>query len=114
MQTVKNFTFRIGNPNFATFSGFKLKAKWGARAPRYPQDAQIRNANTWQIDFAAWEKSLHEKEIESAIELKPGVWNTVEVVLSPAKPEELAYLELSMLTDKVALYQPIGASRSQR
>src|SRR6266542_825054 len=78
----QKLTFRIGNPNFATFSGFKLKAKWGAKAPRYPQDAQIRNANTWQIDFAAWEKSLHEKEIESAIELKPGVWNTVEVVLS--------------------------------
>jgi hypothetical protein len=102
----QKLTFRIGNPSFVTFSGFKVKAKRGAKAPQYKQDAQQPAAFTaWQASYSEWQRSLHEKEIDSAIELKPGIWNTVEIVLSPATVEELGYIEVSMLTDKVFLYR---------
>jgi hypothetical protein len=87
---------RIGNPNLATYSGFKLKAKWG---PRYP------TATDTPARWDQWKRSVREKEIESTADLKPGVWNTVEIVLAPAKPDELGYIELSMTTNKVMLYQ---------
>src|SRR5437660_7322103 len=101
----QKLTFRIGNPNLVTFSGFKLHAKWGRRAPTYPADNQQPNAvGTWQTATARWRQSLHDKDIESTIELKPGIWNTVQFVVSPATPEELDYLALSMTTDRVSLY----------
>jgi hypothetical protein len=101
----QKLTFRVGNPNFVTFTGFRFKVKWGAKAPPYPQNAPPAAVTAWQASYTDWQKSLHEKDIDSAIELKPGVWNVAEIVLSPAKVEELGYLELSMTTDKVLLYR---------
>ena len=92
---------RVGNPNLATYRGFKLKAKWGPRTPKWDSADALQNASRWD----EWKRSLREKEIESTADLKPGVWNTVEIVLAPAKPDELGYIELSMTTDKIILYQ---------
>lgn len=100
----QKLTFRIGNPNFITFSGFKLKAKWGLKAPKYADfGKEIDPPTKWQTAYSLWQKAVREKEIDSPIELRPGIWNTVEIVLSPAKVEDLGYLELSMQTDKVML-----------
>ena len=100
----QKLTFRIGNPNFVTFSVFKLQAKWGRAAPTYPGQSQQPNAyETWIAQNAQWQRSLHEKEIDSVAVLRPGVWNTVDVILSPAKAEDLRYLAASMTTDQIAL-----------
>lgn len=96
---------RIGNPNLITYSGFKLKAQWGSKSPSYPTDGQRNpeSAARWQVVYSEWKQSLREKEIESTAELKPGLWNTVEVILSPAKSNELGYIQVSMTTDKVRM-----------
>jgi uncharacterized coiled-coil protein SlyX len=84
---------RIGNPNLITYSGFTLKAKWGRAEP---DDF---------TEYENWRGSLHEKELELAADLKPGVWNTVEFVLSPASATDLAYVEVSITTNRVMLYK---------
>lgn len=93
---------RIGNLNLATYSGFKLKAKWGPKAPKFLAQTHDKN---FGLRWDQWKRSLREKEIELTADLKPGAWNAVEIVLAPAKSDELGYIELSMTTDKVMLYQ---------
>jgi outer membrane murein-binding lipoprotein Lpp len=45
----------------------------------------------------AWQKSLRSKTVDLDDELKAGAWNIVEVVLSPAKSDELAYLNVGWM-----------------
>ena len=80
----------IGNPSTIVYSGFTLKVKWGKRFEKGEK-------------YADWSKSLKEKEEKFTQELRPGVWNKIELVLSPAKPEQLGYLKISMKTDVVKL-----------
>ena len=85
-------TLHIGNPASVTYSGFTLRIRWGKR---------FEKGET----FASWQKQLHEKEQKFTEELKPGWWNKVVVTLSPAKPDQFGYLDLSMETDMVKLLQ---------
>lgn len=53
-----------------------------------------------------WQKSLHYKSVDLTDELRPGTWNQVEAVLSPAKSDELGYLQVSIETTSVWLTKP--------
>jgi hypothetical protein len=86
-------TCNFGNPSSATFNGFKLKAKWGARL-----DAKAKG-----FEWKAWQESHREKEISLTNPLVSGSWNKVSFVVSPAKAEEFGFLELSMETNTVSL-----------
>lgn len=85
-------TFHIGNPSAVLYSGFRLKIRWGKR---------------WEKgeNYSNWVKQLQEKEQKFTEELKPGWWNKVVVTVSPAKPDQFGYLDLSMETDMVKLLQ---------
>lgn len=83
----------LGNPTTATYRNFKLKVKWGKEFD-YEKD-----------EPEEWRKSLKETEKRFLDELKPASWNKVELVLTPAKSEEIKYIELSMETDEVMLYE---------
>lgn len=85
-------TFHIGNPSAVLYSGFRLKMRWGKRREK---GEKISN----------WLKQLQEKEQKFTEELKPGWWNKVVVTVSPAKPDQFGYLDLSMETDIVKLLQ---------
>jgi hypothetical protein len=85
----------LGNPSSATYNGFVLKGKWGKNFD-YTQTS---------LKYEDWEKSLNEKTVTYVNDLRPGSWNTVELILSPAKSEELEHVELSMQTDKVSLFE---------
>lgn len=88
----------IGNPSSATYSGFTLKTKWGRKF----------DSTQTQSDpsaFDNWEKSLQQKEAPFTEEIKPASWNKIEFIISPAKSEELGYLELSMETNIVKLFE---------
>jgi hypothetical protein len=87
-------TIRVGNPISATYSGFVLNVKYGKKY----------NISDKTVSYNDWEESLNEKESSFSKKLKPGTWNTVEFILSPAKSEELGHIELSMKTDQVILY----------
>jgi hypothetical protein len=83
----------IGNPSTVTYSGFILKAKWGKRFEKGEK-------------FIDWVNSLKEKEEKFTQELSPGRWNKIELIVSPAKPEHLGYLQMSMRTDRIKLFVP--------
>ena len=86
----------IGNPYYAIFSGMKTRARWGSA---FETKASEKDMSAYE----AWEKTLKEKEETVTHELKPGTWNKMTVILAPAKPEDLAYVEFSMTVEQVKL-----------
>jgi len=65
----------VGNPSNAKFTGIKVKVQW-ARAYDY---------NKFSSDsYKQWHDSIHEKEVTLTDDLKPGVWNKVDLDLLPA------------------------------
>jgi hypothetical protein len=86
-------TFNVGNPSSATYRGFRVHAKWGAR----------RDPSRKGWTAPAWRASLREKEISLTNSLHGGAWNKVSFVVAPAKAEEFGYLELSLSTDTISL-----------
>ena len=70
----------------------------GEMGPR--RDFKVKGFN-----FSKWQAGLQEKEISLTDSLRPGAWNPVTFVLTPAKSDQFGYLELSMTTDTVSLRQ---------
>ena len=79
----------IGNPLSATYGGFKIKAKWGPKWNR--------------VSVKEWQSALREKELSFTDSLESGRWNGVELILSPATPEDFGHLEIAIETDTVSL-----------
>ena len=87
---------RIGNPYSAIFSGIKTNVKWGLA---FDNKEAEKNANYYET----WEKALKEKEENLTNELSPATWNIITLILTPAKPDDLGYIEFSMTVDQVKL-----------
>jgi prefoldin subunit 5 len=83
---------RIGNPSMCKFGGFTLKVKWG-------EDFTSKGKLTYQD----WKKSLISKDEKFTEDLECGRWNKVDLVLAPAKPEQLEHIEIEMEVDRVLL-----------
>ena len=89
-------TISIGNISSATFKGFELTMSWAAAEP------SISNAN---IDaWTKWYNSRKTKNEKYTQDLVPGAWNQVEIILLPARADELGYLEVSLATNTVSLF----------
>lgn len=112
--------FLIGNPSAATYSDVKLKIKWNRSFDDYWSDAAytkelkdyLKKEEDWlekikegndEVDELPeyptrpdWEESLKEKEFSIAKDLLPGRWTRVDVHITPAKIEELGYVEVSI------------------
>ena len=88
----------IGNPSAAKYDGFKLKVKWS-------KGYDYSNFKT--ASYLRWQKAIREKEVSFTETLQPGIWNRVEMILSPAAADELGYLEVSLDTDTVSLIRPM-------
>jgi hypothetical protein len=84
----------IGNVTTAIFKNFNLTLRWGIKEP--------------ETNWVEWYKSVRTKSQNYPQSLKPGQWNTVEIILLPARQEELGYLELAIETDTVELFKPNG------
>lgn len=82
----------VGNLQDATYDGITLDSKWG---------------KPWKfggrVSYTDWYKRLNEKKFVLTNTLLPGTWNRVPIVLSPAKADQLGYLEVSMKTSEVSL-----------
>jgi hypothetical protein len=85
----------VGNPSYATYKDYKLTVKWN-------------KAYDWakytQASYDEWNKAIQEKEISFPDSLKPGAWNSVDLILAPVSPDQLGYLMLSMTTSTVSLH----------
>jgi hypothetical protein len=83
----------IGNTSSATYRGFELTLKWSTTAPE-------GDINKW----VEWYKARKTKTEKYTQDLVPGSWNKVEMILLPARSDELGYLEVSMETNSISLY----------
>jgi hypothetical protein len=86
----------VGNPYSASFKGITIKAKWG---PAF--DSKVSESD--EKYYENWQKSFREKEETMTDELKPGTWNVLTLILSPAKAEDLGLIELSMSVSQTSL-----------
>lgn len=89
-------TINVGNPSTATYSGIKVDLKHGKRF-------DIKDISKDPKLYDQWKKGLKERTFNISKELKPGTWNKVDLVVAPAKGEDIAYLEMSLETDSVKL-----------
>jgi hypothetical protein len=100
---------RFGNPLFMQFSGFKLKFQFGRKPPPFPTKENTKDGNIlkaieqWQKDNETWRTTLKKAEESFTDDLKPGSWTTVEATLGQTKPEDIAYLEVAIDTDRISL-----------
>ncbi len=89
-------TVSIGNPSNATFTGARVKVRWG-------------KAYNWagftEASYKQWQSTIQQKEIALKEDLVPGAWNPVDLLLVPATKDELGFLELSMTTKTMMLHQ---------
>ncbi len=93
----QKITLRIGNPHNITLNGPVLKVKWSPRPPL--QDGKVPA----QSEIDAWVKSGGQKEVKLTEAIRPGVWNRVDVVLAPARAEEVALIQIRISVDQVGL-----------
>lgn len=84
-------TVAIGNITTATFNGCDLTVRWGTREPK--------GIDEW----IAWRKTVRTKDEHVTEDLNPGRWNEVEMIILPAKADELSFLELSIRTSTLSL-----------
>ncbi|MCX7866150.1 MAG: DUF3251 domain-containing protein [Limisphaera sp.] len=107
------FILRIGNPMNMTFSGFKLKVRYGKRPPAFPS-FEVGDTNAvavlqkWARDMQGWEKTVRETEFSFTDSLEPGAWNKIDFILKETKPEDVAHLEVSIETDRISLRRPLS------
>lgn len=102
-------SFKIGNPLFVTFQNPKIHIKWGKDPFKYYGEQKSEGKSISGI-FDSWKKSLQEKEITILKDLKPGVWNSFEIVLTSSKLDEIEHVEFSMEVDTLSFYRDTSAS----
>jgi vacuolar-type H+-ATPase subunit I/STV1 len=83
----------IGNPSAARYTGFRLKMKW---TKHFPKNADL-------AFYGEWRKTIKEKEVSFTETLMPGMWNKIEIILSPASVDELGYFHVSLETSAIQL-----------
>jgi len=90
----------IGNIQYASYSGFKLKISYGKRYPKYDEkDTSEERRNKREL----YSKSQREKEESFTKVLRPATWNTLTVFLPDIKPTEFGYMNVSMITNSVVM-----------
>jgi hypothetical protein len=92
----------VGNPLSATYKNLKFNVSWGKK---YDSKESANDPNAYQ----KWLSALHTKEISVVDDLAAGTWNKVQLVLSPAKSDELGYISIKLTTDTASLRRPLQA-----
>jgi len=86
----------IGNPYVILFNGFELSIEWG------------RNYDSNKDKYDEWKKSLKNKKESFTNLLLPGQWNKIELIIFPAKEDEIQYLKVGPLeTNKLQFPPPL-------
>jgi cell division protein FtsB len=85
--------FRLGNPQNCVYSGCKVAVKWGQKYDRENKE----------LSHEDWEKSLKNNEVSIKEILIPGQWCSFDITFSPAKPEDIQYIELKVLAEQISM-----------
>lgn len=78
--------FEVGNPLFVTYRNIKIQLTCGKLRPK-------------QMTYDEWEKNLLSKTQIIKKEILPGMWNKVEIIVSPAKEEDLSLIHMKINSD---------------
>jgi LysM repeat protein len=110
---------RIGNTTAATMTGVSLVITYGLREPAFPSDYKKLSETEKQKAFQEYDEKLRESEksrrtlsVDADRDFMSGSWNTVDVMISPAKPEELGRLAVMVNATGMKLSQPTAPYRS--
>ncbi len=88
----------IGNIQYASYNGFKLKINYGMRYPKYDEkDSSEQRKNKREL----YMKSQRDKEENFTKTLKPAAWNSVTVFLPDIKPSDFGNANISIETNSV-------------
>ena len=90
----------VGNPLLATYKNLKFQVSWGKK---FDSKEAANDPNAYQ----KWLSGLHSKKISIPDDLAAGAWNKVQLVLSPAKSDELGYIAVKLSTDTASLRRPL-------
>jgi len=97
----------VGNPSGASFGNSTIKTKWGPKHPVFPgtkeRPAKAEDVIKYSEAVAKWKQELREKDFPLTQHLAAGSWNPVEIVLSPAKAEDVGHLKLSIEPKTISL-----------
>ena len=93
-------TVKVGNPLSADYSNLKFDVSWGKKY-------ESKDAANDPKAFQNWQASLHTKEISMPDKLLSGSWNMIQLVLSPAKSDELGYISIKLSTKTASLRTPL-------
>ncbi len=85
----------IGNPNYATYNGFKLKIWWGRRLE--PDQKQ---------SYDIWRSKLKGAEYSFEGSLKPGASTSIEMDVQAESREDLGHLECELRVMSIELGKP--------
>jgi hypothetical protein len=103
-------TLSIGNPFSASINSGKVIIRYNRREPDAPDESKIKTdeerIKAWQKysdDYDAWSANTRTAEISIQNEIKGSSWNSFDAILSPSKPEELAYLEVDLKITGISL-----------
>jgi hypothetical protein len=92
-------TLNIGNPTMILFSGAEFEVGWGLQY------------GTPGKTYAEVGASKKKKKFSSANDFAAGSYSRMEIVLTPAKPEEVKTLEVSVKWDRLSMRKPPAQSQ---
>jgi hypothetical protein len=92
----------IGNPYLIIFSGFNLSIEWG------------KGYDSKKDKYTEWKKSLRNKEESFTNFLFPGQWNKVELIIFPAKEDEIQHLKIGEMKTNDLRFPPPLLFRSPK
>lgn len=85
--------FRLGNPQNCVYNGCKVLIRWGQKYDRENKD----------LSYEDWEKSLKSSELSLQDILIPGQWCSFDVAISPAKSEDIQYVEVKVQAEQISM-----------
>ncbi|WP_338279837.1 DUF3251 domain-containing protein [Corallococcus caeni] len=94
----QRLTFRVGNPQSITYRNPTVTLRWGRGVPVVGGDATEYSK---RVD--AWEASLQKKSERLLSDLRPGAWNTVNIVVAPATTDDIGHIEFAMEVGTVSM-----------
>ncbi len=97
LQDIKKYAngyklvFDIGNPTLATFHDASMNITWN------------KDWDTEAQSFEEWQANQRSTQITLGKTLLPGRWNVVTVIISPAKEDDIAAIDVELVTNTISL-----------
>lgn len=93
----QKITLSVGNPYAAELRNLKLEVEYGTRPP-IPNESDAESTA-----HAEWSRGLKRLEQPVPNDLGSGSWSPVSFTIAPAKPEDVAFMRVTVQVGRVGL-----------